>query len=118
MVRLDPRRIKRIKTITNNFVNPLADTRESFSTSLKLIISALTLVAGLAWNEAIRNFITSTVQPWVDSFLSQSLGDLATAVTPFIYAIVVTVIVVVLVNRLEKLEAKFHDPTETPSGKV
>ena len=34
-------------------LNPLDDAKESVSTTVKLVVSALTLVSALAWNEAI-----------------------------------------------------------------
>lgn len=93
-------------------INPLSETKQSLVRSLQLIISALTLVAGLAWNDAIKNFISSAVEPAIRAIFSDTLGDLASLVTPFIYAIIITFLVVFVINRVQKLEQVFADKAE------
>ncbi len=88
----------------NLMISPLSETKQSLVRSLQLIISALTLVAGLAWNDAIKNFISSAVEPAVRAIFSDTLGDLANLITPFIYAIIITFLVVFIINRVQKLE--------------
>jgi predicted PurR-regulated permease PerM len=97
----------------NLMINPLSETKQSLVRSLQLIISALTLVAGLAWNDAIKNFISSAVEPAIRAIFSDTLGDLASLVTPFIYAIIITFLVVFVINRVQKLEEVFAYKTET-----
>jgi hypothetical protein len=58
------------------------------------IVAAMGLVAGLAWNEAIRSLI--------DHFFPQSNGLWA----KFLYAALVTIVVVVISTYLVRLTAK------------
>lgn len=78
-----------------DIINPLNDTKDTLHTSMKLLTSALTLVASLAWNEAIKIFIDSTVKKW--------LPEAGEIVGKFIYAVIVTLIVVFIVNRIKKI---------------
>jgi uncharacterized membrane protein len=59
-----------------------------------LIIGALLLVAGLAWNEAI----TTAIRTWLPNTRSDAWGL-------FLYAIIITVVVVVLVYSIIKLSS-------------
>lgn len=59
--------------------------------SITYIGTAFGLVAGLAWNEAITGMI--------DAFFPS--GD-NTVIAKFIYAIILTVVVVIVVKQLEK----------------
>lgn len=56
------------------------------------VSAALGLVAGLAWNDAIRNLI-ETVFPMTRD----------TVAVKFLYAILVTVVVVLLIKYLDKM---------------
>lgn len=68
--------------------------REVRSQTIGYIIPAFGLVAGLAWNEAIKSVI--------DKFFSdgQSIG------AKFIYAIVITLVIVVLSMYLMRMKEK------------
>jgi predicted PurR-regulated permease PerM len=85
-------------------INPLSEGKASVTKSLELLASALALVAGLAWNDAIKTFISEVVQPVLDQFFSQSLGNAAVVIAPFIYAIIITFLVVYFVTRIKKVE--------------
>lgn len=63
--------------------------------TLGYILTALGLVAGLAWNEAIKNAI-ETIIP----------GDKGTLWAQFVYAIVITIFVVVVATYLTKWVSK------------
>ena len=77
-------------------INPFRDTKDTVATSLKLFTSALTLVASLAWNEAIKAVIDATLKRW----FPEGGGLVGT----LIYAAVITVIAVYVINRVKKLE--------------
>jgi C4-dicarboxylate transporter len=59
------------------------------------ITGALGLVAGLAWNDAIKSLI--------DSFVSVGSGGI---IAKFIYAVLVTVIIVVITSALIRNSSK------------
>ena len=67
------------------------------SESLTMMTTAFGLVAALAWNEAIRALI--------NNFFSKGQG----IISLFIYAILVTVIAVVVSTRLIKIKTRFDD---------
>lgn len=72
--------------------------REIREKTLGYILTSFGLVAGLAWNEAIKGFI--------ERFFSDSGGGL---LAKFLYAIVVTIAVVVIslyLSRIFKVEKK------------
>lgn len=83
-----------------DILNPAEDAQKSVSTTLRLIISALTLVSALAWNEAIKGLF--------ELMKADPLLAKAGVFTPFIYAILVTVLTVYIINRLEKLEDRLE----------
>jgi len=83
---------------TLQIINPLEDTKDSISTTVKLVISALTLVSALAWNEAIKGIFELLKE---NEFLKNT-GFLA----PFVYAIVVTLITILVINKIQKIEKK------------
>ncbi len=99
-----------------NKIDPVEETRESIEKSIQLLTSALTLVAGLAWNDAIKNLINEYIQPALDSIFSQTLGDLAALIAPFIYAILITVAVVFLLNRIREVEKRFKESAKEKEG--
>src|SRR3989304_3423657 len=74
-------------------INPLLEARAGLNTTLKLLISALTLVSALAWNEAIKGIF---------EYLKQFLPTSSTVLLgQFLYALFVTLITVFLINRLK-----------------
>lgn len=81
-----------------NILNPIEDAKDSVSTTVKLIVSALSLVAALAWNEAIKGVFDLLKQ----NVVFKDLGFLA----PFIYAILVTLVTIVIINKVQKIETK------------
>lgn len=83
---------------TLQILNPLEDTKDSISTTVKLVISALTLVSALAWNEAIKGVF----ELLKENELFKNTGFLA----PFVYAIVVTLITILVINKIQKIEKK------------
>ena len=85
---------KPVKVI--NIINPLEDAKEGVSTTFKLLTSALTLVSALAWNDAIKGIFEMLKE---DQYLKQA-GMWA----PFIYAILVTFVTVIIINRLNKIQ--------------
>lgn len=93
-----------------DILNPFTDSQESVTKSLQLLASALTLVAGLAWNEAIKGFIDKVLQPALSTIFSKAFGDLAAVVSPFVYAILITGIVVYFVNRIKRIEDRLEKP--------
>ena len=73
------------------------EVKDTFATSTSLIISALTLVASLAWNDfakAVFDYFKSSLNKW---------GEL---VGLFLYAAIVTLIVVLIVKRLKGVKEK------------
>lgn len=75
--------------------------KEVLETIITLMTTAFGLVAALAWNEAIQALFAA--------LLPQG-GDLA---AKFLYAIVVTVIVVLITIRLGRLAKRLADDTES-----
>jgi ABC-type uncharacterized transport system fused permease/ATPase subunit len=96
---------KAVKVI--DILNPLEDAREGVSTTFKLLTSALTLVSALAWNDAIKGIFEMFKE---DQYLQQA-GIWA----PFIYAILVTFVTVIIINRLNKIQDNINkkDSKET-----
>ncbi len=75
----------------------VSEVKDTFATSASLIISALTLVASLAWNDfakAVFEHFKDRLSIW---------GEL---IGLFIYASVVTIIVVLIVKRLKGVKKK------------
>lgn len=85
---------KAVKVI--DIINPLEDAKEGVSTTFKLLTSALTLVSALAWNDAIKGIFEMFKE---DQYLKQA-GMWA----PFLYAILVTFITVIIINKLNKFQ--------------
>ncbi len=69
--------------------------REVKEKTFGFVVTALGLVAGLAWNEAIQSLIKSFFAVDKDSVLAK-----------FIYAIVITVVVVIITVYLTRLFGK------------
>lgn len=75
--------------------SPLEKIREVREKTFGYITAALGLVAGLAWNEAIKSLI--------EYFYPASQNGLA---AKFIYAIVITLVVVVISSYLIRLSSR------------
>jgi hypothetical protein len=81
--------------------NPALEAKEGLATSLKLVISALTLVSALAWNDAIKAIFT-----YVRDLFPQSQGQVAEMLVLFLYAIIVTLVTVFAIGRLKNIQKK------------
>lgn len=66
------------------------------SESLTMMAAAASLVAALAWNEAIKKLI--------DSYIPKGQGLLSL----FIYAIIVTVVVVIITSRMNNIKDRIE----------
>ncbi len=71
------------------------EAREVKGRMVGYIGAALGLVAGLAWNEAITSFINSVFTLDKNSVFAK-----------FVYAAILTAVVVILIQRLERLSSK------------
>lgn len=67
---------------------------------ITLATSGFGLVVALAWNEAIK----STVETYIDPFLGKSSG----VISLFIYAIIMTLLAVVVTMQLARVQEKFE----------
>ncbi len=65
---------------------------------LTLSTSGFGLVAALAWNEAIQSF----VKEYIDRYLKTGTG----VISRFIYALIITVLAVLITYQLSKLAEK------------
>ncbi len=63
-----------------------------------LTTSAFGLVAALAWNELIKNFI--------DTFIKPLVGNGSVLISQLVYAILVTLLAVLVTLQLSRLEQK------------
>jgi hypothetical protein len=70
-----------------------------------LLTGALSLVAALAWNEAVKGLF------------EKIFGDASGLIAKFLYAIVVTIIVVWVVNKLSKLAAQEEEEEKNQARK-
>lgn len=77
-------------------------TKEVLKELLSLSSAAFGLVAALAWNEAIQAFVKKYLSFSVESEL----------VSKFIYALIVTVLAVIVTVNLTKVKSHFEDKTQ------
>lgn len=66
--------------------------REMRERTFTYLVAAFSLVAGLAWNEAVRSFIDYVLPPSTNTLIAK-----------FSYAIVITIIVVIITVSLERI---------------
>jgi len=86
--------LKKIQEITP--VEEIKKAREEFrKTTITLVLGGFGLVAALAWNEAIKSFF--------EIFFPEKNGSL---IGKFIYALIVTTIVVIISLQLKKISEK------------
>ncbi len=78
--------------------------KEIISQSVSLVSSAFILVAALAWNDAIKELITQYVK---------ANGGL---ISRFIYAIIVTIVAVIITMRLNKILQKIKDKDQNQTN--
>lgn len=67
-----------------------------FQELLKLSTSAFGLVAALAWNSLIQQVVTDYVKPF--------FGEASTTISLLIYAVIVTVLAVIVTYNLSKFK--------------
>lgn len=85
------------KAVRQEVKKAMTEVRDTFATSTTLIISALTFVASFAWRDFTRaafEYFEKYISGW-----GELLGQ-------FIYACTVTLIVVLIVKRLKKVQSK------------
>ena len=73
---------------------------------LTFVSGAFGLVAGLAWNDAVKELIL---------YLYPAATD--TVMAKFVYAILITIIVVIIITYLERVFKSDEASTEIQSGK-
>ena len=95
---------------TLQILNPLDDSKESVSTTFKLVISALTLVSALAWNDAIKGIF----ELLKENELLKATGFLA----PFLYALIVTLITILIINKITKIDKKIAERNKIKEDKL
>ncbi len=88
------KQIEEIK-LKSRMQNSFKDIRDTFASTTSLIISSLTLVAGLAWNDVAKAYF---------SRLKEKLSGWGEAIGLFLYAMTVTLIAVVVIHRLRKIQ--------------
>lgn len=71
-------------------------TREVMDKTLQLATAAFGLIAALAWNDAIQTLFT------------QIFGEAADITAKFIYAILVTVVVVLVTIRMARIQERIE----------
>lgn len=76
-----------------------------------LATSGFGVVVALAWNEAIK----SAVQTYIDPILGKNSG----VVSLFIYAVIMTLLAVIVTMQLARLQKTLEDVTQRkPDGKI
>lgn len=73
----------------------MREVKNTFASSTSFIISALTLVAGLAWNDVAKALFSK---------LKEQISGWGETIGLLIYAVVVTLIAVITIRRLKKIQ--------------
>lgn len=73
--------------------------QELIEQMLTLVTSGFGVVAALAWNEAIQGFVKEFVEPRIPG---------SGLVSKFIYAIIITTLIVIITYQLSKIAARFR----------
>jgi len=68
--------------------------------TLTLLTSSFGLVAALAWNEAIKEYVNTYIKP----YFAHGSG----VISMFIYAVGITIITVLITMQLNKVSRKFE----------
>lgn len=76
---------------------------------LTLATSGFGLVAALAWNGVIQEFVAAYIKP----YLAQGSG----IISLFIYAVIVTVLAVFVTYNLSRMAQRLEEPVEKPVEK-
>jgi F0F1-type ATP synthase assembly protein I len=87
----------RDQRIRSQFGSAAREAKDTLATTTTLIISALTLVAGLAWNQVASALFGK---------LQEKLSGWGEIVGLVIYASLVTFVVVLIVQRLKKIQER------------
>lgn len=74
--------------------------QELIAQSLTLVTSGFGVVAALAWNQAIQDFVKEFIEPRVPG------SGLA---YKFVYAILITLLIVLVTFQLSRISAKFQN---------
>lgn len=86
------------------------EAKSTFASTTSLIISALTLVAGLAWNDVAKALFER---------LKETLSGWGETIGLLLYALVVTIIAVLVIHRLQKIQkAVGGKPIKKASKKI
>lgn len=97
-------------SITKELREAVNEVKATFASGTSFVISALTLVAGLAWNDFAKALFER---------LKERLSGWGEIVGLLIYAMFVTVISVIAVRRLRKIQKVFNKkPIKKPSKKI
>jgi hypothetical protein len=81
--------------VRDEVAKSIAEAKATFASTTSLIISALTLVAGLAWNDVMKTIFVK-LKPLLSGW-GETIGLL-------LYAVTVTLIAVIIVRRLQKIK--------------
>jgi hypothetical protein len=88
-------KLKKNEVLKLEVQNAVSEARNTFASTTTLITSSLTLVAGLAWNDVAKAIFEK---------LKVHLSGWGETIGLVLYAIIVTVIVVLVVQRLKKIQ--------------
>lgn len=75
---------------------------------ISLATSGFGLVVALAWNEVIKKTVAEYIDPW--------LGKSGGIVSMLIYAIIITLLAVVVTMQLSQVQKKFEKLSEKLNG--
>lgn len=95
MKRVMPKRKTKDSKIKTEIKEAVEEVKNTFASTTSLIISALTLVAGLAWNDVAKALFSQ---------LKEKLSGWGETVGLLLYALVVTSIAVLVIHRLRKIQ--------------
>ncbi len=86
---------KKKNLIRNEIRDAIYEVKSTFASTTSFIISALTLVAGLAWNDVAKALFSK---------LKKELSGWGETIGLFLYALVVTLIAVIIIRRLKAIK--------------
>ncbi|MBN2015279.1 hypothetical protein JW766_00400 [Candidatus Dojkabacteria bacterium] len=91
----EEKKVKPEQRVKAEIRRAVREVKDTFASTASLIISALTLVAGLAWNDVAKAYFSK---------LKEHLSGWGETVGLFLYALVVTIIAVVIIHRLRQIQ--------------
>jgi NADH:ubiquinone oxidoreductase subunit 6 (subunit J) len=86
---------KKNKGFKSEVKEALNEVKATFASGTAFIISALTLVAGLAWNDVAKALFSK---------LKEEVSGWGETIGLLLYALCVTIVSVIIVRRLQKLQ--------------